>query len=163
MNSVVTLAPIKPVTCASIIQYYDKILCCHVTNQLHWDLPKGLREENETNRMAAWRELREETGINLRWPHNLDWICAGAYTREKNIDLYGFKTTEKYEFLRCTSMFTHPVSGVEMPEVDDFAWVTYDEFISRAAKTMQNFLNKNDRHIRQYLFGYTTTVLDKNR
>ncbi|MFF2755213.1 NUDIX domain-containing protein [Psychrobacillus sp. NPDC058041] len=46
----------------AVIKCDDKYLLCYNTWRKQWELPAGLREENETSKDCAIRELYEETG-----------------------------------------------------------------------------------------------------
>ena len=43
----------------------DRVLRWTRTYKPDWDLPGGMAEANEPPQLAAWRELREELGVDL--------------------------------------------------------------------------------------------------
>ncbi|SEQ34624.1 8-oxo-dGTP diphosphatase [Piscibacillus halophilus] len=49
----------------SVIKCNNKYLICYNTLRKQWELPAGQREENETPKACAIRELYEETGQNV--------------------------------------------------------------------------------------------------
>jgi 8-oxo-dGTP diphosphatase len=49
----------------AVIKCNDKYLLCYNTLRKQWELPAGRREENETPKNCAIRELYEETGQNV--------------------------------------------------------------------------------------------------
>ncbi len=114
------------------------MLLAHATGQRHWDVPKGGPDEGESPRAAALREVREETGIVLAADALEDLGCM-AYRPRK--DLHLFRTlldTREFDIAdcRCTSFFTHPVTGLPTPEVDRFRWVDMPEIPALAARSM---------------------------
>jgi 8-oxo-dGTP pyrophosphatase MutT (NUDIX family) len=53
-----------------------RVLLCNLTYKQDWDLPGGVVEVNESPRLAAFREVEEETGLSLQ-PGRLlltDWL-----------------------------------------------------------------------------------------
>ena len=53
-----------------------RVLLCNLTYKQDWDLPGGVVEVNESPRLAAFREVEEETGLSLE-PGRLvltDWL-----------------------------------------------------------------------------------------
>ena len=55
-----------------------RVLLCNLTYKQDWDLPGGVVEVNESPRLAAFREVEEETGLSLP-PGRLlltDWLPA---------------------------------------------------------------------------------------
>lgn len=46
----------------AVIKYDDKYLLCYNSLRKQWEVPAGQREENETPKDCAIRELYEETG-----------------------------------------------------------------------------------------------------
>jgi ADP-ribose pyrophosphatase YjhB (NUDIX family) len=54
----------------------SRVLLCNLTYKQDWDLPGGVVEVNESPRVAAYREVEEETGLALQ-PGRLvltDWL-----------------------------------------------------------------------------------------
>lgn len=117
---------------ACIITDGERFLICHAPNKKNgphsWDLPKGHYEEGDlTVSVTAWRELKEETGLE-----------------ETDLDIELNFTTRPYKYgpddlsfliirvnklpekeLVCTSMFEW--EGEELPEVNEYQWCTFDE------------------------------------
>lgn len=131
----------KSVTCATLVQFEDTILGCHVTGQSFWDLPKGLNESYEVYDETAIRELHEETGISLPI-ESLCFIAYDRYSDEKDIALYWVKLSYKPVNLACSSTFVNE-RDVYLPEVDDYYWFTLDQFMDKTSKVMSTFLSNN--------------------
>ncbi|TLS36138.1 NUDIX hydrolase [Pseudalkalibacillus caeni] len=55
----------------TVMEKESKFLLCYNTYRKQWELPAGKREENETPRECAVRELYEETGQR---PAELDFL-----------------------------------------------------------------------------------------
>lgn len=87
----------------------------------HWDFPKGLREEGESEMDAALREVCEETGIDdLQFDWGERFLETGPYSRGK-IARYYLGRTEKQDVVMAPSQLT----GV--PEHHEWRWVSFDE------------------------------------
>lgn len=125
------------VTCGIILFNPDnKILIGHPTNQPQntWSIPKGLPDGNEPNLNAALREFKEETGINLLeilpWEGPIEIIGKFIYPNKKKILMaYKLKIMNDIDIneFHCDSMVPAHVYGKEVPEIDEFRWVTISE------------------------------------
>jgi 8-oxo-dGTP pyrophosphatase MutT (NUDIX family) len=116
----------------------DEILLAHATSTAHWDIPKGAADPGEAPRAAAVRETREETGLALR-PALLDDLGEMPYRPGKRLHLFAAKVARESidpARLRCTSWFWDRRSRRSIPEMDDFAWVPFDQVADRCARTM---------------------------
>jgi 8-oxo-dGTP pyrophosphatase MutT (NUDIX family) len=103
-----------------------ELLLCHVTGQRQWDLPKGGIQAGETEREAALRETREETGLMLASDVLFD-LGRHAYTAKKDLHLFACVSARvDARELRCTSCFVDRLSGRARPEMDGFGWFGFD-------------------------------------
>ena len=115
-----------------ILNKRGQIILCHVTGTNHWDLPKGMREPNESTLQAAKRELREETGLELD-DALFEEIGGFDYQKHKRLHLYKVRAHESLDSLgqlTCTSYFSHQVTGEPTPEMDGFCWASRHEIRS---------------------------------
>ena len=115
-----------------ILNKREQIILCHVTGTNHWDLPKGMREPDESNLQAAKRELREETGLELD-DALFEEIGGFDYQKRKRLHLYKVRAPESLDglgHLICTSHFPHHVTGEPTPEMDGFCWASRHEIRS---------------------------------
>jgi putative (di)nucleoside polyphosphate hydrolase len=112
-----------------IINSHGKILLCHVTGTNHWDIPKGMKEPEESAIDAARRELQEETG--LEFDESLfEEIGDFDYEKNKRLHLYKLRVPESLDSLDrliCTSHFLHDLTGELTPEMDDFCWAARED------------------------------------
>lgn len=117
-----------------------QLLLGHSSGNKHWDIPKGLVEEGETPRAAAWRELTEETGLKL---DASAWHEVGRCAYNKAKDLWLFRTpllgSIDLATLCCTSMFIDRF-GTTRPEFDRFAIADRSSMPTMCAPSMTRLL-----------------------
>lgn len=126
-----------------LLNEFDEVLVAHATGQRHWDLPKGGREQHESDQEAALRELREETGIVLP-AESLKHLGVFDYRPQKRLSLFlarVSKSTVDPSTCRCTSTF-RDMNNEEVPEADEFAWVRWLDLPSFCTGRMCAVLNK---------------------
>ncbi|OFY85627.1 MAG: hypothetical protein A3F72_10700 [Bacteroidetes bacterium RIFCSPLOWO2_12_FULL_35_15] len=103
-----------------------KILVCHATNSPwnKWSIPKGLKDEGEDSYIAACRELKEETGIDIRNLHILQTLSLPAikYKRQNKIleSYLIFTDSDLDNFSFNCKMLVND----EFPEVDGWKWIS---------------------------------------
>ena len=126
------------VTCGVLVKFPKGYLMCHPYGREYkygtYDIPKGCKDEGETEWDCAKRELFEETGISVGnfTMEDLEVVDLGRhpYNNKKDIHLFlldihnyilCWQTTERKlgGHLKCTSMVEAP--GFEpFPEVDTY-------------------------------------------
>lgn len=114
-------------------------LVLHTTG--HWAFPKGHRENNETEKDTALRELKEETGIK-------DILLEDkTFNEYYSFEMDGIKydKTVKY-FLGYTSNMHALIPEKFKNEISDLAWLPYKEAIHRSTypetkETIEQALN----------------------
>ena len=131
-------------TCGFFIVNSDtKILIVPPTNAKDtvWSIPKGRVNKGETELQAAYREVREETNINLKKYTATSIIALGTSKykkRRKILSGFVFEYDGKFkEKLFCESM----VKG-KFPEVDRFQWVSFKKAFELIHHTQQELLEK---------------------
>jgi len=122
-------------TCGTLVHDTKKFLICHVTNSnpSRWDIPKGIKEDNESYLECASRELYEETNINRHiYDSSINFLGIHSYTRGKFLVLYELKFWNpnnssnwllSTSSLKCNSL----IDNSNSPEVDNFMYVTMEE------------------------------------
>lgn len=89
----------------------------------YWDIPGGFLEADELPQTGAVREVREETGLDVRLTELFDFYM-GRYSYDESGD-------------RCLNVYflAEVVGGVERPSDDaaDLAWFAPDELPERIA------------------------------
>ena len=130
------------ITCAVIIQdRKGKILGCHPTGQKpgeSYSLPKGCADKGEEDIVAALRELKEETGLELQDQDLVD-LGTHPYRKGKDIHVYLYKT-ERLPFIRdlkCVSCFER--NGKLIREVNGYAGI---QDWNKFSKGIQEILTK---------------------
>jgi len=135
-------------SCGLVVEYSNLYLLCHPTGapkNTCWDIPKGNMIEGESELETAFREMKEETGLNLLEVEG-DLSILGkfkyygkhkeliAFLLESNIDLVK-------EQLQCISYIEDgPFRG--KPEHDDFAWVPLERAILITHQTVSRVFKK---------------------
>jgi len=151
-----------PTTCGVVILSNGKYLCGHATNHgdhsSHWGIPKGLMDSGETSQNTAFREVYEETGIDLnKEKGKLSYIGQAPYKpykgSQKILDAWLFvaKDDLTQRKLVCSSMVEDV--DIPFPEVDKWKWLPIDvsghmHYTSEEIlKKVQNNLNKQQNKI----------------
>jgi len=118
------------ITCGVLITNGEQLLICHPTNSKHWDIPKGRKEGWEMIGDAAVRELQEETGLVLA-SSDIRYIGIWSYKTGKDLALFSYSTQSMPEpsVCFCASMFEY--EGQQIPEMDDWAVVSWDDAIAK--------------------------------
>ncbi|MGA2551079.1 MAG: NUDIX hydrolase [Burkholderiaceae bacterium] len=122
-----------------------ELLLCHATSRRYWDLPKGLKEPNESAAQAAARELLEETGLKID-PAELIDLGRHAYRPEKDLQVFATGTmmpSVDVASLRCSSMFVDR-EGRQRPEVDRYCFAPRDQLLRLCVPNMSRLLLKLD-------------------
>lgn len=139
----VSTASTSAVSCGIVIlNELDEVFLAHATGGSHWDIPKGMADPGEHPLATALRECREETGLRFK-PEMLLELGRIAYRPGKDLHLYAIKVPKaaiRVEHCVCRSTFTHALRKVQLPEVDQFAWVPLDHLEKRCARNMRRTL-----------------------
>ncbi len=141
------------VTCACAVIHNGNILLAHPTNGRHvagWSIPKGIADPGEDPRVAALRELWEETGVDFRGREaQLIDLGRHKYRPGKDYHMFRLDVNEPVDHTACVceSYFIH--NEQQYPEVDAFMWVSIEDAalvpwlnIHQAALVRQLILNK---------------------
>ena len=125
-----------------IINKDDKMLIVHPTNSSRkiWSIPKGRVDKGETELEAAYREVYEETNIDLyKYEGNIILLGKEQYKhRRKTLCGFVFKYDGEFnEKLSCQSLLSN-----KFPEVDKYKWVTFQEAFELIHHTQQELLQK---------------------
>lgn len=136
------------ITCGFfIINSDDKMLIVHPTNSSHttWSIPKGRLDKGETEIEAAYREVKEETNIDLKkYVGRVIPLGKKKYKHGRKI-LSGFVFEYDGQIkdqLKCQSFVSE-----RFPEVDGYKWVTFTKAFELIHHTQQELLQK---YIKQY-------------
>lgn len=133
----------KTTSCGILVLHRaGEILLCHATGTSWWDIPKGGRDDGETEREAALRETVEETGLAFE-PARLLELGRYAYRRAKDLYLFAV-ASERVDVggLVCSTHF-RDFHGRLRPEMDAFAWTPFDRVGDRCAPAMVKVLTRS--------------------
>jgi len=116
------------ITCGvALINHLNETLIAHVTNSFDiWSIPKGLVDGNERYIDTAFREFKEETGIDIS---HLPLYFTGHYKyNNKNKSLIGFYSfLPKGEYIDVSKFKCHSFVKGGFPEVDSFKWLNKND------------------------------------
>ncbi len=131
----------KKLSCGVIVIHEGKVLIQHVSEQPHWDIPKGTQIPGETTRETAIRELAEESGIKVSGDDILElgWY---EYNRFKDLFLFMYKADKiSLNSLSCSSTFKDS-SGISRKEADDYRLVDLDRLTDYTCNSMTKLLDR---------------------
>jgi len=122
------------VTCGTYLysSLTKKFLVCHPTNSRwnNWSIPKGVVEEGEAVNEVWYRELREETGIDIANVNllSLHRMPTRKYQKQnKSLESYLVITDTDFSEHKYTSNL---VEGKDFGENDKWKRVTLEEAVS---------------------------------
>ena len=118
-------------SCGCVVIDDDKVLLIQQKNG-HWGFPKGHIEDNETERIAAMRETKEETNIDVE-------IEDGRIYTENYI-------TDKGNYKEVTYFVAKKIDGTvkkQESEIKEVEWVPIHEAVDRLTfENTKNLLKK---------------------
>lgn len=134
----------KQLSAGFLLRSKQLFLLCHITQNpeykdketdRNWSIPKGLVNPSETVVEAAFRELKEETSIDLKLHLKSFENIQPLPTIESNSKLYWIyffddMTGKLFQHkLKCTSLIENEYVPIRngLPEHDKFKWVTKAE------------------------------------
>ena len=98
-----------------VINEKNEVLLIH-HNSGHWDFPKGHVEDGETEVETAIREVKEETGIDVKVNEKFRYTIV--YSPKENI-------IKEVVFFLATNISNN--KNPQLEEVSEVQWVEYNE------------------------------------
>lgn len=112
----------KKRSCGFLLEYEGKYLLVKSSGGNIWGIPKGVKEEGETDIETAIRELKEETGMDLASVKEDCGLKPFMEYSSKRKQFVVFRVVIlDSEFRKTLNCSTFLDNG--KPEVDAFAWV----------------------------------------
>jgi 8-oxo-dGTP pyrophosphatase MutT (NUDIX family) len=133
---------VKSVSHGTLVMNADaELLLCHATGGRHWDIPKGMADAGESSAEAAWREAREECGLQLD-RSALRELGRFSYRPDKDLSLHAalIERVDPSDCV-CSSFFTDRWGRLR-PEMDAFRWAGFEAVPELCAKNMTWVLTK---------------------
>jgi len=121
-------------TCGIFLFRSDgKFLIGHPTNSPDnlWTIPKGLKDSGESDLVAAFRELYEETNIFEKDMDVFTYRHVGLFkykSQAKVLSAFYINSSSMFKNvdMKCQSM-VKSYGKPYFPEIDNFKWVTIEE------------------------------------
>jgi putative (di)nucleoside polyphosphate hydrolase len=127
-------------SCGVLVTDGARLLLGHATRSPRWDIPKGLREADETLRETAARELEEETGLIVAESVLRD-LGVHAYLPAKDLALFAWRPPCLPDpgGLSCRTTFVAR-NGALLPEFDRFALFSWSDALSIVGRNLARVL-----------------------
>jgi predicted NUDIX family NTP pyrophosphohydrolase len=127
----------------------NKYLICHPYGSSwkngSWTIPKGKKEESESNIDTAIREVKEETDIDInKKKGKILYLGTYEYDKiDKKLTIFLFLSEEDLtkDKLTCKSLIKEG-KNKSKPEIDYFKWVYLEEAIDKLNKVTTKALIK---------------------
>ena len=108
--------------CVDEAGIYKVLLLRHAYGTKHWSLPKGHKEGSESEHDAAFRELKEETGLTS-YIERKGKSLSETYSFEQNGVEYDKTVTYFFAEISCEEEIR-----VQQEEIQEYRWVSVDEY-----------------------------------
>ncbi len=130
----------RPVSCGVLVTDGRRLILGHATRTTRWDIPKGLANPGEPHRIAARRELQEETGLTAAADMLID-LGLHQYLPAKDLALFLWQpgTMPDPAAMHCTSMVG--AGRAAFPEFDRFAAPDWNAAMQMLGASMRRVLS----------------------
>ena len=107
-------------------------------NKNFWALLKGTIEKGEDELETAIREFQEESGLRLDADKAKEhlWLVGTVQQRKDKIVTAFAMEVDDIDTSKC---FSNLVPETKIPEIDKYAWLTFDEVMKYTIKTNRWF------------------------
>lgn len=129
-------------SCGVVVTDGAELLLGRFTRGTLWDIPKGLAERGEDFAIAAARELREETGLEVPVAA-LRPLGLHRYRPGKDLALFLWQKAAMPDpaTLRCTSFF-RARDGAWLPELEEFAVLPWEAALRLVGRNLARVLSE---------------------
>lgn len=114
-----------------------------------WMFFKGQVEETDTTLLStAIREFNEETGVDLNNVNEDNFHYLGKITQRSNKRVHAYCVEHDIDISSCCSNLTtieYPLKSgimIEVPEIDSYCWMTFDELKNKTLNAHLPFYEK---------------------
>lgn len=126
------------------------------TGEPYFAMLKGCVEVGENLVEAAKREFEEESGIKI--PASKKLHCLGTIQQNSVKMVTAYAIHMDIDLSRCRSNMCemeypyHSGEFIECPEIDEYAWMTYDELKDHTTKSHLEFYREIERNAKSGLW-----------
>lgn len=137
----------KEISCGVLVTDGSNLLIQHPSGKPwregNYDIPKGHKENNESEVACAIRELEEETGLSVK-EENLIELGKFSYTDKKDLFLFIHYTEEmpNIHLLQCYSQFEDKKTKMLFDEVDGYRIIDIFSELNYLFPKLQDVIKK---------------------
>ena len=130
-------------SCGVIVRRaFGELLLCHATGRNYWDIPKGVRDNDETASQPRCASCARKPASNSTKPRSQD-LGVHKYLPSKDLHLFVLDPPDpalNIELCHCSTHYAPRYGTREVPEIDAYRWTTRAEVPDLCGKNMTRVL-----------------------